>query len=73
MMFALILLVIVAYYLFNSSNSGASCCMNHQSHTHTAQDILNERYASGEIDREEYLDRKQELSGQKKLISIKKG
>lgn len=73
MMFGLILLVIVAYYLFNSSNSGASCCMNHQSHTHTAQDILAERYASGEIDREEYLDRKQELSGQKKLISIKKG
>lgn len=73
MMFGLILLVIVAYYLFNSSNSGASCCMKHQSHTHTAQDILSERYARGEIDREEYLERKQELSGQKQLISIKKG
>ncbi|HWQ41463.1 MAG TPA: SHOCT domain-containing protein [Desulfosporosinus sp.] len=34
---------------------------------------MDERYASGEIDREEYLDRKQELLGQKKLISIKKG
>ncbi|HBW35726.1 SHOCT domain-containing protein [Desulfosporosinus sp. BICA1-9] len=73
MMFGLILLVIVAYYLFNSSNSSASCCMNHQSHTHTAQDILSERYARGEIEREEYLERKQELSGQKQLISIKKG
>jgi len=73
MMFSVILLVIVAYYLFNSSNSEASCCMNHQSHTHTAQEILSERYARSEIDREEYLERKQELSGQKQLISIKKG
>ena len=73
MMFGLILLVIVAYYLFNSSSSGVTCCMSHQPRTHTAQDILDERYASGEIDREDYLDRKQELSGQKKLISIKKG
>lgn len=72
MMFGLILLVIVAYYLFNSSSSGASCCMK-QTHTHTAQDILDERYARGEIDREEYLERKQELSGQKQQLSIKKG
>lgn len=72
-MFGLILLVIVAYYMFNSSNSGGSCCMNHQSHTHTAQDTLSERYARGEIDSEDYLERKQELSGQKSQISIKKG
>jgi len=71
MMFGLIF-VIVVYYFFNSSNSGATCWMSHQPHTHTAQDILAERYASGEIDREDYLDRKQELSGQKKQISIKK-
>ncbi|KJS49886.1 SHOCT domain-containing protein [Desulfosporosinus sp. BICA1-9] len=73
MMFGLILLVIVAFYLFNSSNFEESRCMNHQSHTHTVQDILNERYARGEIDREDYLERKQELLGQKQRISIKKG
>ncbi|WP_291300100.1 SHOCT domain-containing protein [Desulfosporosinus sp. BICA1-9] len=39
--------------------------MNHPSRTHTVQDILSERYARGEIDREEYLERKQELSGAK--------
>lgn len=73
MMFGLILLVIVAYYMFNSSNSGGSCCMNHQPHANATLDLLNERYARGEFDREEYLERKQELSGQKQPISIKKG
>lgn len=73
MMFGLILLVIVAYYMFNSSNAGGSCSMNHQSQEHTSLDILNDRYARGEIDREEYLERKQQLSGQKQPISIKKG
>ncbi|HBW35715.1 MAG TPA: hypothetical protein DEF89_10385 [Desulfosporosinus sp.] len=65
MMIGLILLIIAAYYIFNSSNSKGSCCMNHPSRTHTVQDILSERYARGEIDREEYLERKQELSGAK--------
>lgn len=63
MMIGLILLAIVAFYMFNSSNSGGSCCMNHQSHANNALDILNERYAHGEINREEYLERKQELLG----------
>ncbi len=62
MMIGLVLLVIGAFYLFNSSNSKASCCMNHQSHTNAAQDILAERYARGEIDRVKYLERKQELT-----------
>ena len=73
MMFGLIILVIVAFYMFNSTNSGGSCCMNHQSQVHTSIDILNDRYARGEINREEYLERKQALSGQKQTISIKKG
>ena len=73
MMFGLIILVFVAYYMFNSSNAGESCCTNHQSQVHTPVDILDDRYARGEINREEYLERKQELSGQKQTISIKKG
>lgn len=72
MMFGIIILAIVAYYMFNSSRSRGSCCTNHQSQAHTSLDILNERYARGEINREEYLERKQELSGQKQPISIKK-
>jgi putative membrane protein len=72
MMFGLIILVFVAFYMFNS-NAGGSCCTNHQSQVHTPMDILNDRYARGEINREEYLEREQELSGQKQTISIKKG
>jgi putative membrane protein len=73
MMFGLIILFFVAYYMFNSSNAGGSCCTNHQSQVHTPVDILDDRYVRGEITREEYLERKQELSGQKQTISIKKG
>ena len=71
-MFGPILLVIVVFYFFNSK-SEESRCMNHQYHTHTAQDILDERFALGEIDREDYLERKQGLSEQKQRIYIKKG
>ncbi|WP_045574601.1 SHOCT domain-containing protein [Desulfosporosinus sp. I2] len=61
MMFGLILIIFVAYYMFSSSNSRGSRCMGHQSHENTPLDILNERYARGEIQSEEYLERKQEL------------
>lgn len=73
MMIGLILLVFIAYYMFSPSNAGGSCCMDQHSQTNTPLDILNERYARGEIQREEYLERKQELLGQKQHISIKKG
>lgn len=73
MMLGLIIIVIVVLYLINSSNKGRSCCRNNQAHAHTSLDILDERYARGEIDREEYLERKQELSGQNQSISLKKG
>jgi len=72
MMFGFIIIIFVAYYMFNSSNDGGSCFTNHQSQVHTPMDILNDRYARSEINREEYLERKQELSGQKQKISIKK-
>lgn len=62
MMFGFILLVIVAFYMFNSSNAMESFFPNHQSQARTSLDILNDRYARGEINREEYLERKQGLS-----------
>ncbi|WP_407312765.1 SHOCT domain-containing protein [Desulfosporosinus sp. SB140] len=65
MMLGFILLVIVAFYMFNSNNTGGSFFTNHQSQARTSLDILNDRYARGEINREEYLERKQELSVQK--------
>ena len=73
MMFGFIILVIAAFYMVNSSDAGGSCCTNDQSQVHTPMDILNDRYARSEINREEYLQREQELSGQKQTISIKKG
>ncbi|EHQ87694.1 SHOCT domain-containing protein [Desulfosporosinus youngiae] len=72
MMFGLILLAFIACYMFNSSSCKESC-LDYQAQTNTPLDILNERYARSEIDREEYLKRKQELSGQKQLISVIKG
>lgn len=73
MMFGFIIIIFVAYYMFNSSNVRGSCCTNYQSQVHTPMDILNDRYARSEINREEYFEQKQELSGQKRTISIKKG
>lgn len=72
MMFGLIILAIVAFYMINSFKDGGLCCRNHQAQEYTAMDILNDRYARGEINREDYLERKQELSGQKHSISLKK-
>jgi len=34
------------------------------SRARTARDILDERYAKGEIDREEYMRRRQDLAGE---------
>lgn len=65
MMFGFILLVIVAFYIFNSSNAGGPFFMNHQPQERTSLDILNDRYASGETSREEYLERKNDLSAQR--------
>ena len=62
MMFGLILLIFIAYYMLNTSNSGGSRYLDPQYHRkNTSLDIVNERYARGEIQREEYLERKQEL------------
>lgn len=73
MIFGFIILIFVAFYMFNSSNVRGSCCTGHQSPVNTPINILNDRYVRGEINREGYIERKQELSGQKQTISIKKG
>lgn len=60
MMFGLIILVIVAYFIFTSKD-GRSCCRQHQVQKCTSTNILNDRYARSEINKEDYLERKQEL------------
>ena len=72
MMLGFILLVVVAYFMYNSAEGRGSYSQNQQAQARTPLDILNDRYARGEINREEYLERKQVLSGQKQTISIKK-
>lgn len=73
MMFGFIILLFIVFYFMNPSNSKTSCCMNNQFYTSSALDILNERYARGEVGREDYLERKRVLSGQKPVISMNKG
>lgn len=38
--FGLILLVIVAFYMYNSSNAGGSSCINHESQAHTSPEKM---------------------------------
>ncbi|SDG32138.1 SHOCT domain-containing protein [Desulfosporosinus hippei] len=73
MMLGFILLVVILYCWNSSANSRGSSCIDHQFGLNTSLEILNERYARGEIQREDYLARKQELYIQKQPISIKKG
>ena len=49
MMIGLIILAIGAYYMLNSSKDGGLCCGTHQAQAYTSLDILNDRYARGEI------------------------
>ncbi|AFQ42667.1 SHOCT domain-containing protein [Desulfosporosinus meridiei] len=72
MMLGFILLVVVLYCWNSSANSGGSSCINYRFGANTSLEILNERYARGEIQREDYLERKQELYIQKQPISLKK-
>lgn len=65
-MLGLIIIIIIVYYIFRSpyfkdlkgGRQGAA------GSSARALDILDERYARGEISREEYLERKQELTRQ---------
>jgi uncharacterized membrane protein len=48
--FGFILLVVVLYYLFNSNK------VDNRISTNSALDILKERYARGEISRDEFIE-----------------
>ena len=72
MMLGLIFLIIVVFYIFNSANHDTRFSLNQQMPAQTPLDILKERFASGEIEHEEYLERKQVLSGQIQSISYTK-
>ncbi len=56
--FALMIVVIVLLVRWLGSGNGGRSVP-----ARTARDILDERYARGEIDREEYLQRKNDIAG----------
>lgn len=53
----LIIVAVVALVRWVSDSSGGG-----RQSTRTARDVLDERYARGEIDRDEYMKRKQDIS-----------
>ncbi len=55
----LVLTIVIAMYIARAFGFGSYA----PPPTKTARDILDERFARGEIDREEYLDRKKHISG----------
>ena len=57
--FALMIAVIVLLVRWLGGGSGGRSAS-----TSTARDILEERYARGEIDREEYLQRQKDIAGE---------
>ncbi len=57
--FALMIAVIVLLVRWLGGGSGGRSAS-----TSTARDILKERYARGEIDREEYLQRQKDIAGE---------
>jgi len=56
---ALLIAVIVLLVRWLNGGSGSRSVS-----TRTAQDILDERYARGEIDRDEYLQRQKDIAGE---------
>jgi putative membrane protein len=60
----IVAILFVAFYLGThgeGSHEAAAGFARHQPHG-SARDILDQRYARGEIDRDDYLDKKRELS-----------
>ncbi len=58
------LVVWVILWLFRGHRGGRWNRMNGMRHSHSALTILNERYAKGEINKEEYEERKKVLMNQ---------
>lgn len=59
LLFVLLVALVVPFVRGLGSGSG-----NGGTRARTARDILDERYAKGEIDREEYMRRRQDISGE---------
>lgn len=62
MMFGWIILLVILFYLWNNKDSINNCHQDHKSQKDSAQEILNIRFASGEISFEEYSERKRILN-----------
>ncbi|AFM39811.1 putative membrane protein (DUF2078) [Desulfosporosinus acidiphilus SJ4] len=72
MMFGFIVIIIVIYLIYRESNSGVLFSGKSFTHSQSPLDILDQRYARGEIQREEYLERKEALLGRKQTVSLEK-
>lgn len=59
----IVLIIVGAYYLITGFMKGSKSLSNHSKN---ALEILKERYAKGEITREQYLKMKEELSNESK-------
>lgn len=60
LLFSIFLILAIAW-LFRALDLGGSAGSERDSSGDTALDVLRERYARGEIDREEFRNRKQDL------------
>ncbi len=61
MFFPLIIIGILVFLYFNSSNNGNNLNYRRNIQSNDALEILNNRFANGEISEEEYLRRKSVL------------
>lgn len=64
MMFLVLGAIVVLIVLLVRSASGSDASSRIPGHKRSPLDILDERYARGEIDRDEYHQRRQDLGGQ---------
>lgn len=58
MLLPIIIFVALIFFLFNSTSGGANISFRKNEHSSNALDILDKRFASGEISEEEYIKRR---------------